>query len=232
VARVLKLLDKEESPEAGMPIRAQSDPTPQVHAAVEESMEVIEASPVNKRKLTKVTEPEVPTVKLAALVVKAVDVADFLASQRKKVILPPVSCVAEVEAFIANKPIPAVPVAMEKLVKKELLQSPEGPVPSLLNHHLSSNIQHILEDIDMESKDLVGMADDNMGPSNIAVVRTSGKALSLIPEAGTLSRAPTPKRPQSLTLARVKKVEASRRFKASDVSGSLGFKSTVEIQPE
>ena len=68
-----------------------------------------------------------------------------------------------------------------------------GPIPSILNHHLGSNIQHILEDIDMELDESVGMADDNMGPSTNTAVKTSWKLLSPILEAGTTSRAVTPK---------------------------------------
>jgi hypothetical protein len=62
VARVLKLLDEEESPEAGGAVKDQPQPTPQIQVAVEESVEVIEAPPVKKRKLTKVAGTEVPAV--------------------------------------------------------------------------------------------------------------------------------------------------------------------------
>jgi hypothetical protein len=195
-------------------------------------VEVIEAPPVKKRKLTKAAEPKVPTVKPAAPVVEAVDVAGFLASQRKKVVLPSVPRLAEVEAFIANEPVPAIPVAVAKPVEEEPLRAPEGPIPSLLNHPLGSNIQHILEDIDMELEDSVGMADDNMGPSPLAAMRTPRKALSPIPEVGTSSRAPTPKRPRSLTPVEVEKEGASRRSRASEASRTSGSESTAEIQSE
>jgi hypothetical protein len=81
----------------------------------------------------------------------------------------------------------------------------------------------------MESEDSIGMVDDNMGSSTVAAARTLRKALSTIPEAGTSSKAPTPKRPRSPTPVEVEKERASRGSRASEASG---FESTVEIQPE
>jgi hypothetical protein len=82
VARVLKLLDEEEGSKAGGPVEALSKPIPQVCAPIEESVEVIEAL-VNKRKLTKVAESEVPIVEPTASVAKAVNVVGFLVARRK-----------------------------------------------------------------------------------------------------------------------------------------------------
>jgi hypothetical protein len=65
----------------------------------------------------------------------------------------------------------------------------------MLNHPLGSNNQHILEDLDMESKESVGMADDNMGLSTTTAIKIPRKPLSPIPEVGASSLALTPKRP-------------------------------------
>jgi hypothetical protein len=46
---------------------------------------------------------------------------------------------------------------------EEPLRVPEGPIPSMLDRPLGSNIQHILEDLEVGSKESVGMVDDNMG---------------------------------------------------------------------
>jgi hypothetical protein len=171
VVRVLKLQDEEETPEAGGLVEVCPEPGPRNHDTVEESMEVLEAPAIKKRKLSKAAKLEVPTTEPVASVIGAVGVARFLASRRKKVELPLVPRLAEVEAFIANEPVLTVPVAVAKLIGEENLRAPEGPIPSLLNKPLGSNIQHILDNIDMESKDSVGMADDNMGPSPLAVTR-------------------------------------------------------------
>jgi hypothetical protein len=211
VARVLKLQDEEETLEAGGPVEVRPEPAPRNHDTVEESVEVLEAPAVKKRKLSKAAELEVPKAELVVSVIGAVDVAGFLASRRKRVELPSVPPLAEVEAFIANEPVHAVPVAVAKPVGEEIPRAPEEPTPSQLNKPLGSNIQHILDDIDMESEDSVGMADDNMGPSPLAATRTPRKMLFPILEAGKSSRAPTPKRSQSLTPAEVEKEIGSRR---------------------
>jgi hypothetical protein len=100
---------------------------------------------------------------------------------------------------------------------EEPLVAPEGPIPSVLNQQLGSNIQHILEDLEMVSENSVGMADENLKP----FVATAGQApqgpLSTIPEAGASSRAPTPKRSRSPTLVE---------------SGVRGVREHVEIRPE
>jgi hypothetical protein len=141
---------------------------------------------------------------------------------------------AEVEKFIANEHVLTIPVAVAKVVEEEPLRVPEGSI-LILSQPLGSNIRHILEEIDMMSEDSVGMADNNMGASPKVVAGILGKTLSPIPETGSLSRAPTPKRPRSLTPAGVEKERDSRRSQASEaseVSEALGSKSTVEIQPE
>ena len=103
-------------------------------------------------------------------------------------------------------------------VAEEPIQAPNGPVPSILCHPLGSNIQDILEDFDMDSEESVGMRDNHMGPSNAAVEKTPRKNLSLIPETGASSRAPTPKRPQSLTFEEDDRVSRSKRPLASEGS--------------
>jgi hypothetical protein len=88
----------------------------------------------------------------------------------------------------------------------------------------------MLNDIDVESEDFVGMADDNMGPSPLAATRVPRKVLSPIPEAGKSSRAPTLKRPRSLTPAEVEKEIGSSRSRAFEAPEASGFESTTEIQ--
>jgi hypothetical protein len=141
----------------------------------------------------------------------------------------------EVAAFLANEPVLAVPVNVVGLVE-EPLQAPEGPIPSVLNHPLGSNIQHILEDIDVESEDSVGMADDNLGPFTVAAVHTPRQPLSTIPEQGVSSRALTLKRPRSPILDEVERAFVSKRSQASGVpeapEASESSESTAEVQPE
>jgi hypothetical protein len=174
---------------------------------------------------------KVPVVGTTVPVVEVVDVAGFLASRRKKVVLPSVPPLAEVEKFIANEPVLAVPVVVAQMVEEEPLRAPEGSIP-ILNQPLGSNIRHILEEIDTMSEDSVGMADNNMEISPKAVAGILRKTLSPIPETGNSSRAPTPKRPRSPTPAGVKKEIDSRRSQASKASDASGFVSTAEIQPD
>ena len=60
---------------------------------------------------------------------------------------------------------------------------------SILGHLLGLNIQHILENLDLESEDLVGMKDDNMGhlTTKEEVVKAPLKPMSLIREVETTS---------------------------------------------
>ena len=70
--------------------------------------------------------------------------------------------VAKVEAFLANKPIEVSPVNAAEPILEEPLQVIVGPILELvLDQPLGSNIQHILEDLDLESEDSVGMQGEN-----------------------------------------------------------------------
>jgi hypothetical protein len=108
---------------------------------------------------------------------------------------------------------------------------PRGPIPSVLNHLLGSNIRHVLEDIDLDSEESVGMKDDNMGPTVTAkkAVKTPQKPLSPIPKAGATSWSLTPKRPRSPVPAGVNRASGSKRPSASETFES---ESLVEVQPE
>ena len=148
---------------------------------------------MRKRTLRKAAEATTPDVEPVA----TMNVANFLAARRKQI--PPLTVLpmADVEVFLANEPMEAIPVKVVKPIVEEPIQAPGGPIPSILCHPLSSNFQHILEDIDMESEESVGMRDGNMGPSTAAVEKTPRKPLSPIPEARASSWAPTLKRPRS-----------------------------------
>jgi hypothetical protein len=227
VVRALKLADEESETEE--PVEAAPSPTPRTEAPadtqgvkepyegapketapdrvpVEESdVEVIEAPLIKRRKLKRASEPTplkvepaVPVAENVAPAANVAKVAGFLAARRNQAPPPSVPRVEEVAAFLANEPILAVPVNVAGLVDEPLM-APEGPIPSVLNRQLGSNIQHILEDLEMASEDSVGMANENLGP----FVETAGHVpqgpLSTIPEAGASSRAPTPKRSRSPT---------------------------------
>jgi hypothetical protein len=96
-------------------------------------------------------------------------------------------------------------------ILEEPLQVIGGPIPttSILGQPLGSNIKHILEDLNFELKDSIGMKGDNMEPATVEGEKAQLKPLSSILEVGTSSKAPTPKRPQSLTLTRVKHLRLS-----------------------
>ena len=102
---------------------------------------------------------------------------------------------ADVEAFLANEPVEAILVNAVEPVAEEPIQAPGGPIPSVLCQPLGSNIQHILEEIHLESEESMEMEDNHIGPSNATVEKIPQKPLSLILEARTSSRAPTPKKP-------------------------------------
>jgi hypothetical protein len=151
---------------------------------------VIEAPLIKRKKLKRASEPTPLKVEPAVLVTEnvapaanVVKVASFLVARRSQAPPPSVPRVEEVAAFLANEPIPAVPVNVAGLVDEPLV-APEGPIPSVLNRQLGSNIQHILEDLEMASEDFVRMADENLGP----FVETAGHVpqgpLSTIPKAG------------------------------------------------
>jgi hypothetical protein len=179
VVRALRLADEEES-DAEKTVEATPEQTPLAKVPAEESdVQVIEAPLVKKRKLKRVAEPNIPAVEpatpmveTAILAIKVTNVADFLAARRSQAPPPSVPRVEDVAAFLANEPVLAVPVNIAGLVE-ETLQALEGPIPSVLNHPLGLNIQHILEDIDIESKGSVGMADDNLGLRIAATTQTS-----------------------------------------------------------
>jgi hypothetical protein len=148
-----------------------------------------------------------------------------------KVVPHSVPPLVEVEKFMANEPVLAVPVAVAKVADEEPLRVPEGSIP-VLSQPFGSNIRHILEDIETMSDDSVAVAGDNMGASPKAAEGVPGRALSPIPEAGNASRAPTPGEPRSPTPEGVGKGAESRRSNASEASGALNSESTTEIKPE
>jgi hypothetical protein len=218
VARALKLLDEEESPEAGGPAKDLPGPVPKTHSATDESVEVVEAPLVKKRKLTRAAgiDPKVD---------EAAGVAGFLASRRLNAAPLSIPPLGEVEKFIANEPVLAVPVAVARMAEEEPLRVPEGSIP-VLSQPLGSNIRHILEEIEMMSDDSVGVAGDNMGTPLKAAEGVPGRELSPIPEVGNSSRAPTPARPRSPT------PDESRRLNASEASRASSSEGTVEVKPE
>jgi hypothetical protein len=221
-ARVLKLQDEEESPEAGGPAKNLLDPTRRTHSAAEESVKVVEAPLVKKRRLTKAAGKDVPAAGSGPKVDEVAGVARFLASRRKKAVLPSIPPMVEVEKFIANEPVLAVPVAVAKVADEKPLRVLEGSIPAL-SQPLGSNIRHILEHIEMMSDDSVGVAGDNMGASPRAAEGFPGRVLSPIPKAENSSRAPTP--------AGVEELE-SMRPNAFEASGASSSESTVEIKLE
>jgi hypothetical protein len=204
MVRTLKLADEEDESKVEKPVKANPEPTPLAKVPAEESnIQVIEASLVKKRKLKRgaepialMVEPAAPLIDVTTLAVKKINVAGFLAARRKQALPPSMPRVDDVAAFLANEPVLAIPVNVVGQVK-EPLRALEGSIPSMLDHPLGSNIQHILEDLDMGSKDSVGIADDNLGPSTVTATKTPQKPLSAVPEMGASSRALTPKRTQS-----------------------------------
>jgi hypothetical protein len=259
VVRALKLADEESETEK--PVEAAPSPTPCTEAPadmqgmkepyegtpketapdrvpVEESkVEVIEAPLIKRRKLKRASEPTplkveptVPVAENVALTANVVKVAGFLAASKSQAPPPSVPRVEEVIAFLANETIPAVPVNAAGLVDEPLV-APEGPIPSVLNRQLGSNIQHILEDLEMASEDFVRMADKNLGPFVEIAEHVSRGPLFTILKVGASSRAPTPKRSRSET--HVEKASASKRPHVSEASeASEASESTIEIQPE
>jgi hypothetical protein len=102
---------------------------------------------VRKRKLKKVVEsvapeiePAAKVIEIAALTVKVVNVARFLAAWRKQAPPPSMSHMADVKAFLANELVMAVLVNVLEPTIEEPLRAPEGPFPSMINHPLGSNI--------------------------------------------------------------------------------------------
>jgi hypothetical protein len=243
VARALKLLDEEESPEAGGPAKhlPGSDlpgSARKAHSATEESAEVVEAPLAKKRKLTKAAGTGAPAAETGApaagtgpRIDEATGVAGFLASRRMNAAPLSIPPLGEVEKFIANEPVLAVPVAVARVAEEEPLRVPEGSIP-VLSQPLGSNIRHILEEIEMMSDDSVGVAGDNMGTPLKAAEGVPGRALSPIPEVGNSSRAPTPAGPRSPTPDGVERGAESRRLNAPEASRASSSEGTVEVKPE
>ena len=226
VARVLKLVDEEDDLEAGKPVEVALVPVPKALTLGEESeVEVIEALLARKRTLKKVADAAAPEV----VPTVAVNMVNFIANRKKQAPPPSVPPIANVEAFLANEPVEAIPVNVAEPVVEEPIQAPSGLIPSVLCHPLGSNIQHILEDIEMDLEESVGMGNNHMGPFNAAVEKTPRRLLSLTPKAGASSRAPTPKRPRSLILDEADRAWRSKRPRAFEASES---ESSTEIQPE
>jgi hypothetical protein len=126
VSRVLKLLDEEESSEEGGPAKDLPGSARKTHSLAEESVEVVEVPLVKKRKLTKAAGMDVPAAGTGSPVDEVADIVRFLASRRKKAVPPLVSPLVEVEKFITNKPVLAVPVAVAKVAEEEPLRVPGG----------------------------------------------------------------------------------------------------------
>jgi hypothetical protein len=160
--------------------------------AEESDIEVVEAPLLKRKKLKRASEPialkvepAVPAAETAAPAVNVMKVVGFLATQRSQTPPPSVPRVEEVAAFLANEPILAIPVNVAGLVEEPLVV-PEGPIPSVLNRQLGSNIQHILEDLEMASEDSVGMADENLGPFVATAEHVPQGPLFTIPEMGQI----------------------------------------------
>ena len=169
MARALKLVNDEDDLEAGEPAEVVSVPIQKPPTLEKDSIiEVIEAPLVRKRTLKRAADAAI----LEATPAATMNMANFLANRRKQIPPPSVLPMAAIEAFLANKPVEVVPVNVIELVAEESIQAPTGPILSVLCHPLGSNIQHILEDIDMDSEESVGMRDNHMGPPNVAVERT------------------------------------------------------------
>ena len=95
--------------------------------------------------------------------------ANFLANRKRQMPPPSVPRMDAVEAFLANEPVEAISLTVAGPALEEPIRAPDGPIPSALGHPLGSNIQHILEEIDMESEESVGIVDHHSGPPNAAV---------------------------------------------------------------
>jgi hypothetical protein len=167
----------------------------------------------------------------------AQNVASFLVARRKQAPKPSVLVMANVEAFFANEPVEVSPENATEPVLEETLQVIEGPTPttSILGQPLGSNIQHILEDIELELEDSIGMGSNNLGRSAAerVVAKTPTQPLSPILEVGATSCAETTKRPRHLAPIKVDKALGSKRPRASEAYDSEAFdsKGSIEIRP-
>ena len=207
VARVLKLVDDEEDVEA------------------EHYAEAIKAPLARKRTLKKAVDAAIPGAALAA----AVNMANFLSNRRKLMPPPSVPRMDAIEAFLANEPVEAIPVIVAGPAVEEPIRALDGPIPSALGHPLGSNIQHILEEIDMESEESVGIVDHHSCPPNATVEKAPRRPMSQILEVGMSSRAVTSKRSRDPIFGEDDRVSMSKRPRASE---ALESESSAEIQPK
>ena len=129
---------------------------------------MIKAPLMRKRTLKKVVD----AATLGAVPATAVTMANFLPNRRRQGPPPFVPRMDAVEAFLANEPVEAIPVIIAGSAVEEPIQAPDGPIPSVLGHPLGSNIRHILEEIDIELEESVGMANHHSGPPIAAVEKT------------------------------------------------------------
>ena len=225
VARVLRLVDDEEDVEAEHPAEVASVPARKAPTPREESkVKVIEAPLPKKIMLRKIADVAVPPAAPAA-----VNMANFLANRKRQVPPPSVPRMDAVEAFLANEPMEAISVTVAPPAVEEPIRAPKGPLPPSLGHPLSSNIQHILEEIDIESKESVGMVDHHSGPLNAAVEKAPWRPMSQIPEVGTSPRTANSKRSRDLILGEDNRASVLKKPQASE---ALESESSTEIQLE
>ena len=226
VVKVLKLGDDEDDVEARQPVEATSVPVPKALTPREESkVEVLEAPFTRKRTLKKVADAAAPRVVPAV----AVNMANFLANRRRQVPPPSVPRMDAVETFLANEPVEAIPMTIVGPAVGEPIRAPDGPIPSALGHPLGFNIQHILKEIDMESKESVGIIDHHSSPSNVTVEKAPRKSMSPIPEVEASSRAATSKRSRDPIFDEADRASVSKRPQTFEASES---ESSAEIQLE
>jgi hypothetical protein len=126
VARALKLLDEEESPETAGPAKDLPGSARKTHSATEESVEVVEAPLAKKRKLTRAAGDGAPAAGAGTgpQIDEATGVAGFLASRRVNAAPLSIPPLGEVEKFIANEPVLAVPVAVARVAEEEPIRVP------------------------------------------------------------------------------------------------------------
>lgn len=99
-------------------------------------------TPLPKRmRLSKAVEVQVPTVKG--------QFAGFMVVQRRTGLSPPVQPMAQIDAFIANKLVAATPINTTSLVSGVTPMTALS-IPSLSFQPLGSNIQDILDNIEVE----------------------------------------------------------------------------------
>jgi hypothetical protein len=107
-----------------------------------------------------------------------------------------------------------------------------GHIPSVINHPLGSNIQHILEDIDLDLEEFVEMKDDNMGPTVVTeeAVKTARKPCPQFQRQGYFSGSD----PQKALESDSYWSQQGRVKEASSLGGDLRgnpFKAVVDLIP-